>query len=233
MTGLEIRPTWWEQRQRILEVFFDCAESDVADRVVFTPIPAFYRAMLADAEVRSEHHGWWRMATVCRDGIDYSVVLHFEGTRVVDPVRALLTSRSRAAFLGLVGAVADGLDVGRLVHITSAGRAPGGVCSWIGPDRLAADLSVVRACTGNGLLDDPGSVRAAARRMAASVVDLESYFFFEALGLVAVADSVALGLVTDRPGQVPFWTVALDDDSLAAAGARFAEALRGHWSTPI
>jgi hypothetical protein len=217
------------ERERVLEMFFGCAESDVADDVILTPIPAFYRSCLDGADQVAEHAGWWRLATVTRDGQRYSVVQHFEGTRVADPVLALGAARSRLAFLGLVGGVELGLGVGHLVRITSAGRAPGAVASWIGPDDVDDGMPAVRALTGNGLLDDPGRVRMTASRLSASVVDLETYFFFEALGAIAPVECVALGLVTDRPGVEPFWRVQLGDTELAEAGSRMVMTVLRHW----
>jgi hypothetical protein len=228
MTGLAERVGTVE-RERVLEMFFGCAESDVADDVILTPIPAFYRASLAGADHVAEHAGWWRLATATRGGHRYSVVQHFEGTRVVDPVLALGTARSRVAFLGLVGAVAPGLDVGDVVRISSAGRAPGAVASWLGPEEPDIGIPVVRALTGNGLLDDPDRVRTEATRLAASVVDLETYFFFEALGAIAPIESLAFGLVTDLPGVEPFWRVQLGDAELAEAGSVMVATILRHW----
>ncbi|MGH3906831.1 MAG: hypothetical protein ACRDTE_22015 [Pseudonocardiaceae bacterium] len=224
MTSVAVR-----DRNRVLKVFFGCAESDIADDVILTPIPAFYRALLNGADRVAEHVGWWRLASVTRDGHRYCVVLHFEGTRVVDPVHALVNDRSRFAFLGLTGGVAPEAEIGDLVRITSAGRANGAVASWIGPEVLDAKIPSVRALTGNGLLDDPGDACAAARLMSASVIDLEAYFFFEALGVGGPAEGIALGLVTDRPGIVPFWDVELGDEDLAMAGARMASTVLEHW----
>lgn len=229
MTGSALSPGRLPDRDRVLQVFFDCAESDVADDVVLTPIPALYRALLDGADRVVEHTGWWRLATAERAGRTYSAVLHFEGTRIVDPVRALVTDRSRVAFLGLVGGVASAARIGSLVRITSAGRVPGSVVSWAGPKELDFDVPSVRSLTGNGLLDDPETVRAAASRLFASVVDLETYFFFEALGTMRPVEGIALGLVTDLPGTVPFWDVALGDLDLAAAGTRMASTVLGHW----
>ncbi|MEU4767646.1 hypothetical protein AB0H12_30770 [Actinosynnema sp. NPDC023794] len=229
MTDSVVRPGSLPDRDRVLEIFFDCVESDVADDVVFTPIPAFYRALLDGADRVVEHTGWWRLATVERAGRTFCAVQHFEGTRIVDPVRALVTERSRVAFLGLVGAVTPAADIGGLVRITSAGRAPGVVASWEGPDVLDPDVPSVRSLTGDGLLDDPAQVHAVARRISASVVDLETYFFFKELGGLRPLQGIALGLVTDRPGSVPFWDVELDDVDLAAVGARMASTVLGHW----
>jgi hypothetical protein len=126
-----------------------------------------------------------------------------------------------------------------MVRIVSASRVTGAVASCVGAekfgapglgaDRFSPDFLPVRALTVNGLLDDPVEVCASARRLSASVVDLETYFFFEALGLAGPAQGLALGLVTDRPGVAPFWTVPVADSDLAAVGAEMASTVLKCW----
>lgn len=214
----------FERVAPVLDVFFGCAPEDVADTVVYTPIPAFYYALVEDADRAEEHRGWWRLATVESGAARYSVVHHFEGTRIVDPVYALAGPDTRLGFLGLAGALTPGLDIGDVVRIGSAHRPPNGNSTEIADD---AHAHTVIGYTGDGLLDDVADD--AAHSVGADVVDLEAYFFFQAAHKRHARSAIAMAIITDKPGNEPFWSVRLDDETLRAAALRMSADLLHAW----
>src|SRR5580765_8073432 len=95
------------------KVFYG-SDVKISETVIFTPIPAFYRAMLAGAASVSETKGWWRMASITHSGEQWTVIQHPESARVIDAVLSVAGAARSAFFLGLCGSIDGKLEIGRL-----------------------------------------------------------------------------------------------------------------------
>lgn len=206
------------QAMHARKVFYG-SDLKIGETVIFTPIPAFYRALLAGAASVSETKGWWRIASIRHSGEPWTVIQHPESARVTDAVLSVAGTARSAFFLGLCGSIDGKFEIGKLAVATRGSR---NAINPI-PARIPAGMREMRevefaeVSTVDGFLSEDDELLNRHRESEVHLLDLETYYFYKTAGPLFESFAAILA-VCDQPPQRPFWDVPLSDDDMQATG---------------